>query len=508
MGNAQLIFMIKMKKFLIMVVLLARMTGQLFAQSFSLYYSTSVDEYPSDVVYDSAGNYYVSLLHGTFNYDSYFQGKVLKVSGSGQITDSLILFSNGGTKYISKLMMLSDGSIMGFGSIRLFGTSDIQAYIIRFNQNLQIQYEKVYGDSLFHEYPQQAILIEPNLIHIVNSISSNAPAPVTDDGICILTINLNGDSTGSHVYNPNSGFQRAFDILVQPDKMGLYLFSYGWPVSPPLSGLRTEILSIDTNWTITDTTFLENIYYNVKAKYLDNSSFIASARTRDTTSFSSFGHQIGIVTYDSLLIRKSYNIYGKKDTTEIECQHGLDFTDTSSVYVGGTSNFELPYYFSNWKSWYYLIKCNSKGEKIWERWYNLNDNYLTLWKVLATKDGGVLLAGTSYNSQTAAGQERDLYILKLDSLGNLVTSVPGINVQPAEIKIFPNPFTTTLRIQTSLTTPADYAIHDVAGRLLSGGVLKNTSDSEIDLSATPSGVYFITLSTGGRPIARQRVVKE
>jgi hypothetical protein len=81
-------------------------------------------------------------------------------------------------------------------------------------------------------------------------------------------------------------------------------------------------------------------------------------------------------------------------------------------------------------------------------------------------------------------------------------------MKPAGIRIFPNPFTTILRIQTSLTTPADYAIHDVAGRLLSGGVLKNTSDSEIDLSAIPAGVYFITLSTGGRPVARQRAVKE
>jgi hypothetical protein len=501
-------YTISMKKFLIMVVLLSGMGGQLFAQSFSLYYSTSEDEYPSDAIYDSTGHNYVSLLSGTINFDSYYQGKVLKVSPAGQVTDSLILFSSGGTKYISKLLMLPDGSIIGFGSIRLFGSPDIQSYMVRFNQNLQIQFEKIYGDSLLHEFPQQAILASTGKIVLVNNTRDDLQFPNQDFGITIYLLDVSGNLLQSYAYNPNQNLQMAFDVLEKPGKDGFYLFTFGWPKTPPIPNTGTEILTLDSNWAVTDTTLLPNIYFNVKAKYTRNRSMVIAARTNDPSSTSFSPQDIGVTTYDSLLNAVTYYNYGKKDTVELECVFGIDYTDTSSVYVGGTSNFELANYFSNWKSWYYLIKCNSKGEKIWERWYNLSDNYLTLWKVLATKDGGVLLAGTSYNSQTAAGVERDIYILKLDSLGNFVTSVPGINVQPAEIKIFPNPFTTTLRIQTSLTTPADYAIHDVAGRILTRGVLKNTTDSEIDLSAIPAGVYFVTLSTGGRPVARQRVVKE
>jgi hypothetical protein len=497
----------KMKKFYLHLLLSFSLTGHIFAQSFSFSYSTNKDEFPRDVIQDSSGNYYVAVNHGTFNNNSVYECKILKVNNFGVIVDSLLLSVASGTKSISNLIILSDGSIMGVGLIRLPGHYDIQIYLVRFTQQLNLIYEKVYGEADADDYPQVIRFVSPGLLSILNTRIRHS---TMDGGVVIYMLNESGDSLAAHTYDPDSGFQWGSDLLInQTHNREIYVFARGWAVQTPMPPVYSNILVVDSLWNLIKVVGVPKHEGDQQARRIDSNNLLIADRVFGSSGFPK-PFDIRFTTFDSTLTQTWINDFGKPDTSELNALYGLDFIDTSSVWLGYTQNSYdtdvIPPV--SFRSWYYLNNCNSKGEKIWERWYHLNDNYLMLYKVLATRDGGVLLAGSSYNSQTAAGQERDLYILKLDSLGNFVTSVPGINVQPTNIKIFPNPFTTTLRIQTSLTTPADYAIHDATGKLLTGGVLKNTSDSEIDLSAIPAGVHFVTLSTGGRPVARQRVVKQ
>jgi hypothetical protein len=63
-----------------------------------------------------------------------------------------------------------------------------------------------------------------------------------------------------------------------------------------------------------------------------------------------------------------------------------------------------------------LIRLNSRGVQLWDRWYGDGENHLAPVGVMNTKDGGYLIA--AHSSQTAdLYDEKDLLLLKTDSSG-------------------------------------------------------------------------------------------
>ncbi|MFN8323401.1 MAG: M43 family zinc metalloprotease [Chitinophagales bacterium] len=61
-----------------------------------------------------------------------------------------------------------------------------------------------------------------------------------------------------------------------------------------------------------------------------------------------------------------------------------------------------------------------------------------------------------------------------------------------DVRVFPNPFTSTIRIEYVTGSQTTFELHDVAGRMLLSGTLPK--ENELDLSAVQnSGVYLLTL---------------
>jgi len=72
----------------------------------------------------------------------------------------------------------------------------------------------------------------------------------------------------------------------------------------------------------------------------------------------------------------------------------------------------------------------------WQKYYGGDACYL-LMSILATQDGGCVMAGSRYDYQTQ-NMERDVYILKVDEDG-LITWAYNIPEVTKETLIYPNP---------------------------------------------------------------------
>ncbi len=134
-----------------------------------------------------------------------------------------------------------------------------------------------------------------------------------------------------------------------------------------------------------------------------------------------------------------------------------------------------------------LYKLNADLEIIWEMDYHKDNGYhYYIQNILATRDGGCLLASTRSNLDTQ-GERVDLYLMKVDANGQLGFSE---TIAQADVKIYPNPgrqeFTLSFE---AMGSGCELYLYDLSGRCVIHRRLSETTET-IDASFLPSGVYI------------------
>jgi hypothetical protein len=111
-----------------------------------------------------------------------------------------------------------------------------------------------------------------------------------------------------------------------------------------------------------------------------------------------------------------------------------------------------------------------------------------------TSDGGIVMVGTS---EGFGFGQNSILVYKKDSTTFLPTyqnHVYDLSVdenQLISISVFPNPCRDIVYFDSQILYNTDYQIIDIAGKMILQGKLSNNS---IEVSALPTGVYFIYLS--------------
>ena len=159
-----------------------------------------------------------------------------------------------------------------------------------------------------------------------------------------------------------------------------------------------------------------------------------------------------------------FNSWGEEGVYDYPAPNGaVDFLDKDSIFVGIISPFQ-PFLWGTYPSNYVILQTDSLLNIRWERFYGSGDYYYELMKVVATKDGGCLLAGTRYNYNVGV-KERDIFIVKLNNEGLLV----GTNDKPAlkmhEALVFPNPGSNYLRVRVAAQYRHNtFELYDLSGK--------------------------------------------
>lgn len=181
-------------------------------------------------------------------------------------------------------------------------------------------------------------------------------------------------------------------------------------------------------------------------------------------------------------------IFGSYDSSNIEVVSGIS-QQGSYMYFGGTVNYDVPPEFGYQQSKYLVAKFDTNLNLIWQRSFEVNNSYLYLQRILATSDGGCLLAGNKFDYiENPTKRKRSVYIVKLDSSGNLVSGIDNTPKPPLLLSIYPNPTSDLIRIVSPISEEVMFELFNSTGQLVDR--IRFTEETELTVKHLPSGVYL------------------
>jgi hypothetical protein len=141
------------------------------------------------------------------------------------------------------------------------------------------------------------------------------------------------------------------------------------------------------------------------------------------------------------------------------------------------------------------MKLSPTGDSLWSRTYYARantDNYL--FDMAKTTDGGFV--STGYVFPEVAGETVDVWVLRLDSLGCVVSGCGAVGVDEVEtaapqLVVYPNPGNGQLTVNwTGIETPDKLKVVDLAGRVVCEIALR-ANNNVISLPELESGTYIM-----------------
>jgi hypothetical protein len=165
--------------------------------------------------------------------------------------------------------------------------------------------------------------------------------------------------------------------------------------------------------------------------------------------------------------------------------NGVQQCINSEIIVGGTWNIDYTTLFSSNKSYFFLSRFDTALTHIETQKFG-GEAYYSMNGLLSTSDGGCLMYGYRYDETTGSGLDPFVKKLNMEELTANLTN--GI-VDPAiGYRIFPNPGTENVSVETPLGTEAYLTVKSPAGQIFFSG---QVNDKDILYTHSwPSGYYL------------------
>lgn len=187
-----------------------------------------------------------------------------------------------------------------------------------------------------------------------------------------------------------------------------------------------------------------------------------------------------------------FNSWGSNDYLSLPAMYGgLDYVMQDSIFIGGTNRFSLSE-FMPVPNWYFLIQTDSMLNIRWERLIG-GDALYKVYRVIATEDGGCLMAGTCFDFQSTDENQRDIFIVKLNENGQFVHLPENSPIQIREAIVYPNPGSELMNIRLAAQhRQAKLQLYDNQGKLV---LTRNLTGklTQVNTSLLNAGTYFFRI---------------
>ena len=418
------------------------------------------------------------------------KGEVVKdsldLAGSGWWVQNIIKQSSNKLILVEKQVQPSEGKVRVKVINQQFNVSDL------FNFEI--------GDYKLNLYASR--LLQDSILAITGAILQDTSAHVSDGFVYFLNLNSSKD-TLIDLSTPNSLWDFTTDIAYLGKKYYITASRTDFTPRPNCLSFAAVIrlntdFSVDTIVPICNSISAKNgydLFYVINIEKINPSSFFLSGRT--DVGDAGYNPQVGLIKWDTNFNELNTVAFGKKDSFALETLEDIGrYESDSFVFVGGTENFTVnPSGFDTIPSYFMLTKADLNGDVLWTKYY-FNNTYLQMYKVLATSDGGAIMAGTSYNHRTANGLENDIWVVKVDKNGNVDTTTSIIEngkIPKDDFIIFPNPASDYITFrQLNVQRNYQMELYNIQGKLLYETKI-NQAQKQIDLSAYSKGVYIYRL---------------
>jgi hypothetical protein len=96
--------------------------------------------------------------------------------------------------------------------------------------------------------------------------------------------------------------------------------------------------------------------------------------------------------------------------------------------------------------------------------------------------------------------------VQLGTASRMATDPVTTNVQ--KVDVFPNPANNVVNLNlTGFTGKSDVSLFDVNGRVVLTRLV-STVNSQLDVSALPSGIYMLRIKNGGKEVHMTKIIKK
>jgi len=436
--------------------------------SFNYIYSSPLSEISRSILEDHDGNLYFSIEN--FQY-----GLIIKLNNAGKFLDSLRIDNSDGTCNLAELIPFSETQFVALGTWSEDSLS--QLWYVRFDYDLNIIEERKLNTEGQFIFSFRHIVNQNN--NIVLMAHYHKP-PAYNMDVCMFELTLEGVLIRSMYFNTSSSFNSGFSVLEDPKNCTYKVFAK----SGLSSRLPYIINVIDTSFNLLYTHYLPYFFIESpgSTKWINDSVYTLSGRRY---SLATSEWDIGILKVnrnDSVL---ASNYFGKPDTVDWSGNYkSHDFISKDNIYLAGSSNtYAYPY--QQEYSWIMLNVLDSNLGLKHQHFYG-GDAFYLVNTILATQDSGCVLSCSRYDYLTQYN-EFDVYILKVNKDG-LMVSVPEEGaLDDPQCRIFPNPGLETVTIVTD--DPSQFQLFDLTGRIMFDISLTDKHNL-VNVSGLKSGVYL------------------
>ncbi|WP_051891166.1 S8 family peptidase [Chryseobacterium sp. JM1] len=215
--------------------------------------------------------------------------------------------------------------------------------------------------------------------------------------------------------------------------------------------------------------------YNARG---NSGAIIVGAGSPNTThsklSFSTFGNRVDVQGWGSNVLAAGYGSYQKYDNDNNRTYNYFSGTSSATPVVASAATLIQSYYYQT--TGQYLTPSAMKNLLI---------------------STGIPQGGTVVNQKIGPFPNVKNAILQLE--GSLKTNVKA--QAPLEIKIYPNPVTSSIAIHSNDNKKLDFEIINMHGRTVTKGSV--SPDEKINTSNLPTGQYIINITEGQRRVVEK-----
>jgi len=435
-----------MTKLIFIIIFNIIQLSSIVGQTFQFEYSTPNDDKLWDVFETDDGNFFC-VGHVAKPLSNHFSGLILKINADGQLVEKREYTSVDRSYDIKGILQDTLGALILCGSSSDTTPNMYETYL----ELRRIDYEFQILDS-------NSYLLDSN--RSLNRIGKQ----LGFNNDLLFTGGLFSENPPPYSKTLLARLNQAFDSLIFIQHLGgpgeqisqlddSTYWCIGWIGGYAYNTLDTQFNFIDSQQSASS---IRNAY---GLKWVNDTSFlmVGDIVSKDIA----FIHQYHPMDTTGHL----YNEWGKANVFDHPAFNGaLDFQNLDSVYIGAVSPFSIGW--PNHAAKYVILQTDSLLNVRWERFYGEGKYYYELMKVLATKDGGCLLAGTKYNYESGI-EERDIYIIKLDSEGLIVGNTEHSELEMRESIVYPNPGTNEIKIRIAAQHPVSlFQLLDMNGKLV------------------------------------------
>ncbi len=428
--------------------------------------------------------------------ETYYTCYLYKIDDTGDTTsyqfgktDTILVYYN-----MIRVDLGEPGYLLS-GLGRALDDDKIFTVFTRLDTALNIMWEKIYQFNYFYSAWSMRML------QLKDSSFLYYCSPQLNIKMFLFKLTYEGDSLAYRAYEGDSAGW-AQSITYNPDSTGYWLHNeWGHYQS---GGSRISCIEVNENLEQT------GVYYYYYGPYQPPfTSKLMPDGTLISAGYSVMPYPepvkrfITVIKYDSSFNQLYLRNLTNPDTNSRAGEMiSVDYYDPSCIYVAGTHN--LQGLSGHEPSWFYVTKMDDTLGIDFEKYIG-GDDYYWLYSVVATKDGGVLLAGT--RAEVGAPDfHRDGYIIKLDSTGCFVGLAENSGIQIKDAIVYPNPGRDKLYVRTALKN-CIIRLYDMnATEVLTAPI--NRHVTEINTWRLKSGAYVYIIEQNDRVVDKGKWIKE